>query len=348
MDSPSSGSSLESDSITHSPSGPYTSAPEKYAHDYFLHWMQHYTSPRAVTDQVVWTDLIPQIAFQYAPLRDAMIACGHVGTSLIRRDPAHDYAKALRVSTESANRAIGGLVGPNTSSLLLMIAAWMFWQLDMTRGYIASSAVHIQSAFRIASGLPDGKSKEEQIIKQLILESNISMDFTMQLESNFPTMLAPQEFADARRIKAVVFLQHSLRQVLVASMKFSDEELSKPGGARLWTILERSKRELRWILRKWAAHRSVSTGRGAKAQEEAMRFSRKTITSIFSPYLESIGTDRFTEAQLEMEFARVLPVFLLRVSQDDLELRQDLAEFMEVVSKDREESRPICGVSTSE
>ena len=304
--------------------------------------MRHYTSPRAVTEETVWTQLIPQIAFEYAPIRDAMIACGHVGTSLARRDTLDEHSKALVISIESANRAIGGLVEPNTSPTFLMIAAWMFWQFDMMRGYIASSALHIHSAFKIASELPESKNKEEGVIKKLILESNASTDFTVQLESRFPTMLAPQESAAARRKKAVVFLQHSLRQVTVASMKFGDVEFKQPGGARMWTMLERSKRELRWILRKWAAHGDRISG--ASTDRDAIDFSRKTITSIYSPYLESIGTERFTEPQLEMEFARVLPVFLLRVAQDDLELRQDLAEYMEVMSEERADSRPIYGV----
>ena len=293
--------------------------------------MQNFSSPRAGTTQTVWTDLIPQLAYRYDPIRDALIACGHIGMSHARRDSADAYSKAMVQGTEFANRAIGGLLNTKASPTVLLVASWLFSQLDMVRGYLTGSAAHLSSGAKIATQLPPSSDTEQEVMRQLVLEAFNSNNYIFELEKNFPDILK-QKTAQARRKKAIILLQHSLGQVSLARKRLEDSDLIVRDRMPISTLLTYASNELRWILRKW----SPSSIPDDDSLVDSTTWLQASTPNIFTPYLENIGTEEHTLWKLELEFNRTLSIFLLRVAQDDRVIRQDLAEFLEYVMKERQ------------
>lgn len=307
-----------------SPVGVFGSAQEKYSHDFFRHWLARFTAPRVEVVPDLWSVHFPKVGQDIPALRYVMTANGLVGTALLSKCSASDYEVARLSALEYVNSAIAYLVKhPQPPSVLMMIA-WLLWQLDMAQGYFQSSHMHVESALKMASSLTYS-NVEEQAVLGLLKDSFINDRYCKLLRDKFPFVLGAKTPARKRMAASLPLFRKTVQQIIVAQLKLAfdneDSPLSSAEKGILLGSLRLLRKELEWLIDRW--------GSRVAPEDEIDIVSNG---SFLSPWIEEVATGLYSLETLCVEFARALPVFILRMSHDDLQMRQDLVDFLQLMS----------------
>lgn len=307
-----------------SPTGVFESAQEKYSHDFFRHWLARFTAPRVEVVPDLWSVHFPKVSQDIPALKYVMTANGLVGTALLSKCSASDYEVARLSALEYVNLAISYLVKhPQPPSVLMMIA-WLLWQLDMAQGYFQSSHMHVESALKMASSLT-ASDMEEQAVLGLLKDSFINDRYCKLLRDKFPFVLGPKTPARERMAAGVPLFRKTVQQIVVAQLKLAfdneDSPLSATEKGILLGSLRLLRKEVEWLIDRWGSR---------IAPEDEIDIASDE--SFLSPWIEEVATGLYSLETLCVEFARALPVFVLRMSHDDLEMRQDLIDFLQLMS----------------
>lgn len=126
---------------------------ESSAKEYQFHWLTHYTAPRSVIPRDVWLQRIHQHAHHFEPIRDLIVAMGSIGLSLAQGHDEKTHHGVLQRVHKYTNHAILGLGSATAKvpTIVMLYCCWMFWQLDLIRGDLVNSYLHVQSAHKIAA-----------------------------------------------------------------------------------------------------------------------------------------------------------------------------------------------------
>jgi hypothetical protein len=349
-------------SILESISPGFSSASEKYSHDFFRHWLSAYTAPRAATVPDLWTVHYPQVGSAVPAIQSVMLANGTIGMSLLRKDTPSEYEQARLAALEHVNSAITYLrTHPQPPHIITMIA-WLFWLLDMAQGLFQSSTMHIESALKVGTtNLTHPSTPEESAIVQLLHDVTDSRAFTQSLERAYPYTLSRTTPPRQRMAACVPLFRQTISRVLLAQLKLAFDDppsssssssppslLTPSDKAALLTSLRRLRRELEWLVTRWSSRicsttnpflpssTSSSSEEGKKSTSVAPE-AEANKTDLLSPYLEEIATGEHSVETLQVALARAVPVFVSRASHDDIEMRQDLVELLQLVSGGWEE-----------
>lgn len=307
-----------------SPVGVFESAQEKYSHDFFRHWLARFTAPRVEVVPDLWSVHFPKVGQDIPALRYVMTANGLVGTALLSKCSASDYEVARMSALEHVNSAIAYLVKhPQPPSVLMMIA-WLLWQLDMAQGYFQSSHMHVESALKMASSI-SGSNVEDLAVLGLLKDSFINDRYCKLLRDKFPFVLGAKTPPRKRIAAGVPLFRRTVQQIVVAQLKLAfdneDSPLQSWEKGILLGSLRLLRKELEWLIDRW--------GSRIAPEDEIDIISEE---SFLSPWIEEVATSLYSLETLCVEFARALPVFVLRMAHDDLEMRQDLIDFLQLMS----------------
>lgn len=326
----------------------FDSANEKYSHDFFRHWLCAYTAPRAETVPDLWTVHYPKVAEAIPALKDAMFANGIIGTTLLRKGTAAQYDVARLTALQHTNSAIAYLVKHPQPPNVVVMVAWLFWLLDMAQGHFASSTMHVESALKMAADLHPNSAEEEAVL-QLLRDVANTREHVAALTRRYPLMLSRDTPRRTRMAASLPLLRRAGERVVLAQLKLAFSADDGDGGtgplaandkAVLLRSLRRLRREIEWLVRRW----SERLGDRGKEEERAVLEEISAVEAeagegagqpgpeLLSPHLEEIALGIHSVELLCVIFARTIAVYVSRVAHDDLEMRQDLVELLQILS----------------
>jgi hypothetical protein len=313
----------------------FTTPQQKFSHDFFRHWLSAYTAPRAHTLPDIWTSHYPRAAASVPALRDAMLANGAIGTALLRRCSPAEYETARLSALRHTNSAISYMLAHPQSPAVIVMLAWLFWLLDQAQGYFASAAMHIEGALKVGGGGLVGWDEEERAVMEMLVDVRDSSAQREALERAYPQILGEKAGGARERMrKCLPVFRGAVERVVRAQLKLAFEV--PDGEEGLWTAeekavllgsLRRLRKELEWLIERWTGR----VGVGEDDDDEA-KDAEDGEAGLLSPYLEEISSGEHSVEFLCVAFARTIPVFVSNVGRDDLEMRQDLVELLQITS----------------
>jgi hypothetical protein len=338
-------------SHTHSPllttpSGPFQCSDDKFSFDLFRTWLAVHCSSGDL-----WTKYIPQVATVYPALQHALVALGTIVLPLRRKDFWNYEASRLK-SLALTNKAINELTRhKHTPVIVVVLVAWMLWQLERAQGHFEHISgprnLHLESGLKVAAAL-DPHDADQAAVLQLMQGWKSIGTFYDFFARQYPALASAHTPIMLRKAGAVEMCRRTLEEVIVAQLKIAFDEpnnneddhivnsphqptnnndnttstLSTAEKAILLKSLRRLRNELNWFLDRWSA---------SVAHVNADSVLVGVPSTLASPYLENISTGTYSVERLCAEFGRVLMIFLGRIIQDDVPLRADLMDFMEVM-----------------
>lgn len=215
------------------------------------YWLENYTAPRSVLALPVWMERIHQRAYHFPPLRDLIIAMGSIGLSLARGDDASTHLRVLQKTQKYVEAAVLGLSTAQLPTSVMLYCAWIFWQLDLIRGNLATSYLHVMSARKIAAEAPLGGEIDEIEIKGLfgIDEPDWGIDMSMA-----PDAFLPANSAAKRKERALPLIRGTWTDISTMILDVNaDVTIPAEGGTKemVLKVLEDARSDLEWLLRKW-------------------------------------------------------------------------------------------------
>lgn len=131
-----------------------------------------------------WTVSIPMLAWSYPPVRHALTAVSLTSCSLVRKDPASDFAIWQSRACAHAEKAITGLLtGEHPPEVAIVISA-LFWVLALNTGNWSNAMNHLAASARLAE-----QTKLSQMSEPLVAQ------YVRAFVSEFPPSMHPTVFS---------------------------------------------------------------------------------------------------------------------------------------------------------
>ena len=232
----------------------YANTFETTAYEFHNHWLKHYTSPRSQIPVDIWLQRIHQHAHYFPPLRDLVVAMGSIGLSLARGDDSSTHLSVLQKGHRYTHSAINALSTTRPPTIVMLYCAWIFWQLDLIRGELATSYMHVMSAKRIAAEATTVDQIDPRELAGLFgigAPDWFGIDMTI-----LPDAFLPNNPPIRRKRCALVLVRNSSRDLSDMILDVSvDRTILVTDGVRnrILDVLEEARGDLEWLLRKWNA-----------------------------------------------------------------------------------------------
>jgi hypothetical protein len=289
--------------------------------------------------------VIPQIACRSVPLREVMLACGVLLLAVMRKLPRQQYDNQMALVLSHATRAIQGLTSKGRPRLIeIVLAAYLFWSLDVMSCRFQSAMMHGFSAIRIAKEYRAALANDE-------LASTIvtGMIFSMPGPKTKPPPAFLHEPVNIRKGKAVKILEIEYDSVTACAERVA--LTCVPFRTEILAILQETRHEIEWILSKYNTpgqyanwllfknHQSPDAEQLSLRSAETSGLCQSLITDI-DEYLAKAALDP-DEVELSpqvdvpidqwrQDFAHEVLMFVVLVAGLDLELRYINMDFFEV------------------
>lgn len=315
-------------SFSKTPQSPYAAEAEFHAHNFMLHWFNYYTVPRSDIEPQVWTVRIPQAAFEFPSLRNLLLALGTVGSSIARGDNEEEHALALKRGARYANTAISTLASDGLPTTSMLFAAWMFWQLDLIRGNLITSPVHIISARKMAAQAPANQLDMDLLSGLFRIESpDEGFDITC-----CPAAFDPANSPTQRKWHATRVLRRTIHDLTDMMLAVSiAHAIPAAPAASVAAILTSTRKEAEWLLVWWSSTLASEAGTSTSTTVDAPNPEESLGPVVTKAYRKVVADDFSSESLLRFR-ARcraLMPQLVVLVAQRDLGLRQDGLKMMD-------------------
>jgi len=290
--------------------------------------------------------LIPQISFHANALRLAMIACGTVALSLLRRDTGEAVKEAMASMGRYALMAIRNLSSLDRPPIETVLIIWTFWQLDMLCGNMKSSMMHIISAQKLALENPS-KLASDALASSLVQSMTEGMPVVRELEAMMMGLNVEAHEPSPRKQLVLNKLWTAHRLICECYHR------AQSGGwidkTKTPCMLAMVQKEIEWILSRWEEpgdhlqwlenNRSndisvfePSVQASSPKARDPGPFQR--IVDSLGPYLASKRGLPIYECLQRTSIALLL--LLIVAAGSNLEMRQDIVEFLEFSNRIRQ------------
>jgi hypothetical protein len=262
-----------------------------------------------------------------------MIAVGSIGQSIARGDDPAAHEMVLLQASKYVTKSASGLSESDMPVNVLFYVIWMFWQLDLVRGYLKSSPVHIESAMRIAAQADPIEVDQEELTGLFAMES-----VYWGLDPGIcPVAFDPRNDAHVRKRYATGVLQRTCGDLSDFIVEISTKTNVVPASARprVLKTLQRCRQDAEFLLLKWS---SDLAERAIKMGEQLPPFNddldpRASLKPRYDRQLQAAASSNFDDRALTKFEARavaLVPQMLVVCAQDDFDMRRDQVKLMEL------------------
>lgn len=282
---------------------------------------------RSIQGLSYWAISIPTIAWDYAPVRNAVTATSLVYRSLRKKESPVEFAMAKARGLEYANRCIRELLDTGAPPEVMITCSSLFWIFEMLLGNWYNSMMHLASGARIARGT-----------KLNDLSDPLTAQYIRSFVSDLPASIHPESIiAMSRQQQAVQSgLRHRYARLIMCDALdrlgvFQEKLQSSKSSQRdqAVQIVERTAGELHRLSRGWPESPTVRYDEPSAVQKAILEHS-PYISILEDAYVFFIDDDIKHIYEFETKFQPCIDYFIWLAACQQLAQRQHVIEVWNV------------------